>query len=131
MLGNVDAAAALAELTDISPQIRRVVVVGADGAVVGSNAPDRDSAGRLAERGLRLATEADALRGEHVSQLEAATGEGSVFVVRDDGRTIIATTRAEPTVGLVFYDLKTALRSIDVPFQDDTDGGGGEAHATS
>ena len=113
MLGRVDAAAALAELTDISPQIRRVVVVGADGAIVGSNAPETSAAEHLAERGLRLAVEADEVRGDHVSQLEAATGEGSVFVVRDDGRTIIATTRAEPTVGLVFYDLKTALRSID------------------
>jgi predicted regulator of Ras-like GTPase activity (Roadblock/LC7/MglB family) len=112
MLGTVDAAAALAELTDISPQIRRVVVVDADGSVIGSNAPDEAAAGRLAERGVRLAAEADEVRGSHVSQLEAATGEGSVFVVRDDGRTIVATTRAEPTVGLVFYDLKTALRSI-------------------
>lgn len=112
MLGTVDAAAALAELTDISPQIRRVVVVGPDGEIVGSNAPDAGSATRLAERGLRLAVEADGVRGGHVSQLEAATGEGSVFVVRDDERTIIATTRAEPTVGLVFYDLKTALRAI-------------------
>jgi predicted regulator of Ras-like GTPase activity (Roadblock/LC7/MglB family) len=113
MLGIVDASAALAELTDISPQVRRVVVVGADGEIVGSNAPEPAAAARLAERGLRLASEADDVRGDHVSQLEAATGEGSVFVVRDDGRTIIATTRAEPTVGLVFYDLKTALRSID------------------
>ena len=56
----------------------------------------------------------------HVSQLEAATAEGSVFVVRDGGRTIVATTRPEPTVGLVFYDLKTALRSIDpVGAEDD------------
>ena len=113
MLGTVDAAAALADLTDISPQIRRVVVVDAAGVVVGSNAPDGAAAGRLAERGLHLAAEADQVRGDHVSQLEAATGEGSVFVVRDGGRTIVATTRPEPTVGLVFYDLKTALRSID------------------
>jgi predicted regulator of Ras-like GTPase activity (Roadblock/LC7/MglB family) len=113
MLGTMDAAAALAELTDISPQIRRVVVVGADGAVVGSNAADADAAARLAEDGMRLAAEADEVRGGRVAQLEAATGVGSVFVVRDAGRTIVATTRAEPTVGLVFYDLKTALRSID------------------
>ena len=120
MLGTVDAAAALADLTDISPQIRRVVVVDADGGVVGSNAPDEAAAVRLAERGVHLATEADEVRGSHVSQLEAATAEGSVFVVRDGGRTIVATTRPEPTVGLVFYDLKTALRSIDpVGAEDD------------
>jgi hypothetical protein len=88
---------------------------------VGSNAPDEAVAARLAERGLHLATEADVVRGSHVSQLEAATAEGSVFVVRDGGRTIIATTRPEPTVGLVFYDLKTALRSID-PVGESDDG---------
>jgi len=37
--------------------------------------------------------------------------EGSVFVVRDDGRLIAATTTPEPTVGLVFYDLKSCLRA--------------------
>ena len=48
-----------------------------------------------------------------VAQLEAATLGGSVFVVRDGERLIAATTTPEPTVGLVFYDLKTCLRSIE------------------
>jgi predicted regulator of Ras-like GTPase activity (Roadblock/LC7/MglB family) len=119
MLAIVDASAALADLTDISPQIRKVVVVEADGSVVGSNLPDSDAAERLAESGLRLAAEADAVRGSEVAQLVAATGAGSVFVVRGDGRAIVATTRPEPTVGLVFYDLKTALAAIQ-----DEDGDG-------
>jgi hypothetical protein len=34
-----------------------------------------------------------------------------VFVVRDGKLTIAATTGPAPTVGLVFYDLKSALRS--------------------
>ena len=50
-----------------------------------------------------------------VAQLEAATVNGSVFVVRDGGRLIAATTTPEPTVGLVFYDLKTCLRSVEAP----------------
>ena len=45
-----------------------------------------------------------------LQQLEAATLDGSVFVVRDEARLIAAITGPEPTVGLVFYDLKTALR---------------------
>ena len=32
--------------------------------------------------------------------------------MRDAARMIIATTSADPTVGLVFYDLKACLRSI-------------------
>ncbi len=35
-----------------------------------------------------------------------------MFVVRDEQRTIAATTGPEPTVGLVFYDLKSCLRSV-------------------
>jgi len=45
-----------------------------------------------------------------VTQLEASTQEGSVFVVRDGSRRIAATTGPSPTVGLVFYDLKSCLR---------------------
>jgi predicted regulator of Ras-like GTPase activity (Roadblock/LC7/MglB family) len=114
MLGRMDAARAIAEMTDISPQVREVVVIGADGAVVGSNAADDARASRLADGARRLL---DAAEPEQpgVAQLEAATVAGSVFVVRDGERVIAATTSPEPTVGLVFYDLKTCLRSIDEP----------------
>ncbi len=44
-------------------------------------------------------------------QLEAATSEGSLFVVRDDERVVAAVTKAEPTAGLVFFDLKSCLRA--------------------
>lgn len=108
MLGCMDAEQAIADLTEISPQVKEVVVLGADGSVVGSNVAEEraaaiaDAAGQLLEAA-----------GEEVAQLEAATGNGSVFVVRDGGRSIAATTSPDPTVGLVFYDLKHCLGSID------------------
>jgi hypothetical protein len=34
-----------------------------------------------------------------------------VFVLREGDRLIAATTVPDPTVGLVFYDLKSALRA--------------------
>lgn len=110
MLGSVDAAGAIADLIEISPQVRHVAVVEADGGIVGTNAAP-DAAERLADVGGRLLREAESLNAG-VAQLEAATVGGSVFVVRDGGRVIAATTTPEPTVGLVFYDLKTCLRSI-------------------
>lgn len=113
MLGSMDAAQAIADLTEISPQVRHVVVVEVDGTVSGSNLADEAAAARLAEGAQRLVEAADGFR-PGLAQLEAATQAGSVFVVRDDGRLIGATTTPEPTVGLVFYDLKTCLRSIDV-----------------
>jgi len=91
-------------------------VIAADGSVAGSNASDEDAA-RLAAGALRLVETADEVRSAHdlgpLSQLEAATTDGSVFVVRDGDRMIVATTTPEPTVGLVFYDLKTCVRAVD------------------
>jgi predicted regulator of Ras-like GTPase activity (Roadblock/LC7/MglB family) len=111
MLGAMDAAQAIADLTEISPQIREVAIVGAGGSLVGSNAPD-SAAARLVSAAASLVEEAERLR-PSVAQLEAATVNGSFFVVRDGSRLIAATTTPEPTVGLVFYDLKTCLRSVD------------------
>jgi predicted regulator of Ras-like GTPase activity (Roadblock/LC7/MglB family) len=113
MLGDMDADQAIADLTEISPQVQDVVVVAADGTLQGSNAGEHRAA-HLAEAAQRLLQEAQALQPD-VGQLEAATVQGSVFVVRDGGRLIAATTTPEPTVGLVFYDLKTCLRSVDEP----------------
>jgi hypothetical protein len=105
------AAQASADLTEISPQVRDVVVIRPDGGAAGSNLTDDAAVARLADGARRLVEAAEALR-PGVAQLEAATPEGSVFVVRDGDRTIAATTSPEPTVGLVFYDLKSCLRSV-------------------
>ena len=110
----MDAAQAIGDLTEISPQIRNVVAVGPGGEVLGSNLADEAAAQRLLDGATRLLEAAEAMR-PGVAQLEAATTTGSVFVVRDGERLIAATTTPEPTVGLVFYDLKTCLRSIEQP----------------
>ena len=72
-----------------------------------------ERAERLAAGGRDSSSRRPSACGPDVAQLEAATVNGSVFVVRDGGRLIAATTTPEPTVGLVFYDLKTCLRSVD------------------
>jgi predicted regulator of Ras-like GTPase activity (Roadblock/LC7/MglB family) len=110
----MDAAQAIADLTEISPQVRSVVVLSPDGAAAASNLTDEAAAARLADGAKQLVEAAEALR-PGVAQLEAATLAGSVFVVRDGERLIAATTTPEPTVGLVFYDLKTCLRAIEEP----------------
>jgi predicted regulator of Ras-like GTPase activity (Roadblock/LC7/MglB family) len=131
MLRDMDAAQALADLTEISSQVVHVAIVDGDGAVLATTIADAGRAARFVAGIATLLEEADTLRQARglagLSQLEAATLEGSVFVVRrQDGeggaRTIAATTRPDPTVGLVFYDLKHCLRSID-----DASAGGGRA----
>ena len=110
----MDAAQAIADLTEISSQIESVVVFDAGGAIVGSTFADEAAATRFADAARALLEAADAVRagGEALTQLDAETEEGSVFVVRDGDRTIAATAGADPTVGLVFYDLKTCLRAL-------------------
>ena len=119
MLRTVDATQALAALTEISSQIIEAVIVDGDGSVLASTTADTDLARQFAEGVARLLTEAELVREPrglaNVTQLEAATLGGSVFVVRRGARLIAATTRPDPTVGLVFYDLKHCLRSIEEP----------------
>jgi predicted regulator of Ras-like GTPase activity (Roadblock/LC7/MglB family) len=107
----VDAQQALADLTEISSQIEAVVVFDDKGKVVGSTLSDGDA---FAKAAADLLAAADELKtgASALTQLEIATGGGSVFVVREGKTTIAATTAPEPTVGLVFYDLKSALRNV-------------------
>jgi predicted regulator of Ras-like GTPase activity (Roadblock/LC7/MglB family) len=106
----MDAQQALADLTEISSQIEAAVVFDDKGKVVGSTLADGDA---LAKGTAELLAAADELKtgDAPLTQLEIATGDGSLFVVREGKTTIAATTAPEPTVGLVFYDLKSALRS--------------------
>ncbi|HTZ06910.1 MAG TPA: hypothetical protein VMB53_14330 [Gaiellaceae bacterium] len=108
----MDASQALADLTEISSQIEAAVLFDVAGAVQGSTLTDADASAELVRTAGELLEAAAAFRsGEtEVTQLEASTQDGSVFVVRDGGRGVVATTAPEPTVGLVFYDLKSCLR---------------------
>jgi predicted regulator of Ras-like GTPase activity (Roadblock/LC7/MglB family) len=109
----MDAGQALADLTEISSQIEAAVLAGADGSAAASTFADEERGRAVAAAAAELLQAAEEARSDgrdRLVQLQAATPEGSVFVVRDDKRVVAAVTGAEPTVGLVFYDLKTCLR---------------------
>ena len=108
----MDVAQALADLREISSQIEAAVLFDSSGSVQGSTLAEGSAADALAAAGAALLERADAIRGDEsaVTQVEAALGDGCVFVVRDGDRLIAATSVANPTVGLVFYDLKSCLR---------------------
>jgi predicted regulator of Ras-like GTPase activity (Roadblock/LC7/MglB family) len=111
----MDAAHALADLTEISPQIEAAVIFDDAGAVEGSTMPDDERSREIARLGSRLLEEAGRVRSDEaspVSQLQVMLGAGSVFLLREGGHSIAATTGEEPTVGLVFYDLRSCLRSL-------------------
>jgi predicted regulator of Ras-like GTPase activity (Roadblock/LC7/MglB family) len=102
--------AALAELTEISSQIESAVLFGADGKVVAATIPD-ERAAQVAASAKALFEQAAQIGEGELTQIEASTGEGSLFVVKDGSTMIAASTSAGPTAGLVFYDLKSCLRA--------------------
>jgi predicted regulator of Ras-like GTPase activity (Roadblock/LC7/MglB family) len=109
----MDAKQALADLTEISSQIDAAVVFDEQGKVVGSTLDDAGRATQLANGATELWRSAQEIKpGSTPTQFEIATTEGSLFVVRDDETYIAATTGGNPTVGLVFYDLKSTLRNL-------------------
>ena len=115
----MDAARALADLMEVSSQVRGAVIVDENGTAVASTYPD-ETGGRVAGAAttfLRAAREMPRESGRaELTQLEAALPDGSVFLVADGAHAIAALTERRPTTGLVFYDLKTALRRA---FEDD------------
>ena len=117
MLRPMDAAQALADLTEISSQVVQVAILDRDGSLLATTIEEPASATRFCALLARLLEEADGQahgRGlAELAQLEASTLDGSVFVVRASGRLIAATTRPDPTVGLVLYDLKRCLSSLE------------------
>ncbi|TMK72181.1 MAG: hypothetical protein E6G50_04385 [Actinobacteria bacterium] len=94
----MDAQQALADLTEISSQIQAAVVFDEQGKVAASTLEEgradalAEGVGRLLEQALDVKVGA----GGPLIQLEAATDEGSVFVVADGPTRIAATTAPDP-----------------------------------
>jgi predicted regulator of Ras-like GTPase activity (Roadblock/LC7/MglB family) len=113
----VDAAEALADLTQISTQIELAVLVDGRGEILASAGATAEQAEAVARSGRQLLATAEEAMGEagtreRLVQLQVALLDGCVFLVQDADRVVLAVTIPEPTVGLVFYDLKTCLRNV-------------------
>jgi len=113
-------ATALAELRGLSTQIVEAVIVDATGTIEATSTSASARADVLARVGRELLGAAAAVRPgvEPPSRVEIEFEHGGLFVVRESRRTIVATTVVEPTAGLVVYDLRTALRSVDASAED-------------
>jgi len=113
----MDAAQALRELTELSSQIESAVVLRADGSVLASTPDDAAMAASLASATHELVGAAFELNTQphEVTRVEVEVESGALFVLRDGGLTIAATTGPDPTSGLVVYDLRTCLQGITAP----------------
>lgn len=110
----MDAAAALADLVEISPQIEAAAVVDQSGEMAGSVGVPEARASVLARAVRELLDGAAAFRSDQgrVTQLHAELAAGDLFAVAHDGQAIVAVARERATPGLVFYDLKRCLAAL-------------------
>ena len=111
----MDAARALADLVEISPQIEAAAVVDADGRVAGTVGVPDLRADLLARSLGELLEGAGTFRRDEgrVTQVHAELADGQVFAVTGAGeRTIVAVTGGRPAPGLLFYDLKRCLAAV-------------------
>jgi hypothetical protein len=114
-VGAMDAAAALADLVEISPQIEAAAVVFGDGELAGSVGVPEARAGVLAGAVHELLDGAAGFRSGdvRVTQLHAELAGGDLFAVAGPGRrAIVAVARRRSAPGLVFYDLKRCLAAV-------------------
>jgi hypothetical protein len=110
----MDAAAALADLVEISPQIATAAVVDQSGEIAGSVGVPEARASVLARAVRELLDGAAAFRSDQgrVTQLHAELAGGDLFAVADGGLAIVAVARKRATPGIVFYDLKRCLAAV-------------------
>lgn len=113
----MDAAAALADLVEISPQIEAATLFDGNDEPLGSIGVSDWWAEAVARVGRALLDEAVDARGGGgpVTQIHASLRKGDVFAVGSRGeRAIVAVTAPRQAPGLLFYDLKRCLASLQV-----------------
>ncbi len=107
---------ALNELLEMSASVRQAVLVRGDGEVLASTFASGDAERAMVQAGREMLEqareEAKKMERAALTQLFVETGSGCVFIAAGDRDTwLAATTGSEPTVGLVLYDVGTALKT--------------------
>ena len=111
----MDASAALSELVGLSTQVVEAVITGPDGEVEAARTAGDERSRALAAHGAELLAAASAIRADGAGRRARARRPRPRLARRgvlDGERTVVATTVAEPTVGLVAYDLRAVLARL-------------------
>lgn len=102
------AAAALAFLTEMSPDLRGAAILGAGGEVLAATGESE----RWGEDAAALLALADGSEGEAVEQVHVATEQGEVFALRHAGLAAVAVTERFALASLLFFDMRSTLREL-------------------
>ncbi len=103
------AEAALAFLTEMSPDLRGAAILDEAGAVLAASGDEPE---RWAEDAAALFAVADGAGAEPVEQVHVATEQGEVFAIRAAGLAAVAVTERLVLASLTFFDLRAALRDL-------------------
>lgn len=107
--GSESAEAALAFLTEMSPDLRGAAVLGPDGEALAATSGEPE---RWAEDTATLFAAADAAEETPVEQVHIATEQGEVFAIRGEGLAAIAVTERFALASLMLFDLRSILREL-------------------
>jgi predicted regulator of Ras-like GTPase activity (Roadblock/LC7/MglB family) len=103
------AEAALAFLTEMSPDLRGAAVLGPDGEVLAATGEEPE---RWGEDAATLLAAADAAEEAFVEQVHIATEQGEVFAIRNAGLTAVAVTDRFALASLLLFDMRSMLRQL-------------------
>jgi len=102
------ATAALAFLTEMSPDLRGAAILDPAGVVLAaSGEPDR-----WREDAAALLAAADQAGEERVEQVHIATEQGEVFALRHEGLVALAVTERFALASLMLFDMRSVLRDL-------------------
>lgn len=102
------AEAALAFLTEMSPDLRGAAILDSDGAVLAAAGEPE----RWREDAEALFAVADRAGPEPVEQVHVATEQGEVFALRHAGLSALAVTERFALASLMFFDMRATLREL-------------------
>ncbi len=100
--------AALAFLSEMSPDLRGAAILDSSGAVLAA-AGDQD---RWHEDVVALFAVADSAGTEPAEQVHIATEQGEVFALRHAGLAAVAVTERFALASLMFFDMRSTLREL-------------------
>jgi predicted regulator of Ras-like GTPase activity (Roadblock/LC7/MglB family) len=103
------AEAALAFLTEMSPDLRGAAIFDPEGEVLAATGGEQERWG--ADAAALFAT-ADAAEGVPVEQIHIATEQGEVFAIRNEGLAAVSVTERFALASLMLFDMRSVLREL-------------------
>jgi len=103
---------ALDYLAELSTDIKASVVISSDGRTAAASRPG-EAGDQLRVLAQQLFDHADSADAQVVTQVEVATGEGTVFAVRDERWMIAVVAGRFALSSLMFYDLRSVLGDLE------------------